>query len=256
MEVHHHPHVASHVHGKKKFKEYFLEFLMIFLAVTLGFFAENIRENFVEHKMQKEYILSFYEDIKTDTAKISGVIAFDQNKIDIFSTIAACYDSFSKNITTAPCMLNLIKNTTTNRPFQMTDRTLKQLDNTGGYRLLLKEDADSIIKYQSAFNLLQDLQATIFQEAQDNVRNTYNIVINFKANLQMKQSKPGTGLDFPDRDITAPLLSSNDKALFNKYFNELLLYNRIIISQQRLLNVLKHQQIALIEYFKSKYHFE
>jgi len=39
MEVHHHPHVE-----KKGFKEYFLEFLMIFLVVTLGFIAENIRE--------------------------------------------------------------------------------------------------------------------------------------------------------------------------------------------------------------------
>ena len=64
MEVHHHPHVA-----KKNFKEYFLEFLMIFLAVTLGFIAENIRESFTEHRQQKEYIVSFYEDLKTDTIK-------------------------------------------------------------------------------------------------------------------------------------------------------------------------------------------
>ena len=41
MEVHHHPKP-----GKKNFKEYFLEFLMIFLAVSLGFFAEQIREDF------------------------------------------------------------------------------------------------------------------------------------------------------------------------------------------------------------------
>jgi hypothetical protein len=40
MEVHHHPHVE-----KKNFKDYFLEFVMIFLAVTLGFIAENIRED-------------------------------------------------------------------------------------------------------------------------------------------------------------------------------------------------------------------
>ena len=40
MEVHHHPQVE-----KKNLKEYLLEGLMIFIAVTLGFFAENIREN-------------------------------------------------------------------------------------------------------------------------------------------------------------------------------------------------------------------
>src|SRR5215471_21784226 len=51
MEVHHHPHVE-----KKNFKEYFLEFVMIFLAVTLGFFAENIREHFVDKAHEQEYI--------------------------------------------------------------------------------------------------------------------------------------------------------------------------------------------------------
>ena len=40
MEVHHH---ASH-HGPKKWKEYITEFLMLFTAVTLGFLAENLRE--------------------------------------------------------------------------------------------------------------------------------------------------------------------------------------------------------------------
>ena len=53
MEVHHHPHV-----GKKGFIEYFLEFLMIFLAVTMGFFAENMREDFTEKKVARQYIES------------------------------------------------------------------------------------------------------------------------------------------------------------------------------------------------------
>ena len=51
MEVHHHPRVE-----KKNFKEYVLEFLMIFLAVTLGFFAENIREHFVNSEKEKNYM--------------------------------------------------------------------------------------------------------------------------------------------------------------------------------------------------------
>jgi len=63
MEVHHHPRVE-----RKGFKEYFLEFLMIFLAVTLGFFAENIRENITESSRAKEYARLLYDDLKLDTA--------------------------------------------------------------------------------------------------------------------------------------------------------------------------------------------
>ena len=251
MEVHHHPHVE-----KKNFKEYFLEFLMIFLAVTMGFFAEQIRESFVERSHEKEYIQSFYEDLHSDTAKISVIIAFDQNKIDAFNTISGCYDSVSKNIMNASCMLSLIKKSFTNLPFQMTDRTLKQLANAGGYRLLRKEDADNITKYQGAFNLLEDFQTTVFQEAQDNVRNTYNQVVNFRANVLMKQLKPVKGLDTSDKDITGPLLFSDDKVLLNKYFNELLEYDKVTNVQQEKLKLLKDNQIRLINYFKNKYHFQ
>ena len=67
MEVHHHPDLH---HKKKNFKEYFLEFLMIFLAVTMGFFAENIRENYVEHKSAREYASLLIEDLATDTVEL------------------------------------------------------------------------------------------------------------------------------------------------------------------------------------------
>ncbi len=250
MEVHHHPHVE-----KKGFKEYFLEFIMIFLAVTLGFIAENIRESFKEHSLRKEYVRSFYEDLKTDTAKISAVIAFDQTKNDAFNTIAACYDSISKGMTNS-CELNLLFNSIRDWPFQMTDRTIKQLANTGGFRLLEKADADSIIVYQNAFALLQDFQSTIFQEAQDNVRNTYNRIANFKVNVAIKLSNTGTSLYLSGKDNTTTQLFLGDTPLLNEYFNELLVYSRIILSQQEQLVKLKQEQIVLLEYFKKKYHFE
>jgi hypothetical protein len=65
MEVHHHPKVE-----KKNFKEYFLEFLMIFLAVTMGFFAENIREDLTNSKKEKQYMVLLEQDLKKDTAAL------------------------------------------------------------------------------------------------------------------------------------------------------------------------------------------
>ncbi|HSV10899.1 MAG TPA: hypothetical protein VLI68_09025, partial [Hanamia sp.] len=63
MEVHHHPHVE-----KKNFKEYFLEFLMIFLAVTLGFIAENIRQNISDKEHVQLLSEQLVHDLKKDTA--------------------------------------------------------------------------------------------------------------------------------------------------------------------------------------------
>ena len=71
MEVHHPHHHSGHV--KKKFQEYLSEFLMLFAAVTLGFFAENMREHYVEREREHQYMQSFYEDLKRDTTEIHSV---------------------------------------------------------------------------------------------------------------------------------------------------------------------------------------
>ena len=44
---------------------------MLFLAVTLGFFVENQREHFLEHKREKKLIADMLEDIKRDSTYLS-----------------------------------------------------------------------------------------------------------------------------------------------------------------------------------------
>jgi hypothetical protein len=60
MEVHHHPDLH---HKRKHFREYVLEFFMIFLAVTMGFFAESIREHFVESRNTRQYLRTFKQEL-------------------------------------------------------------------------------------------------------------------------------------------------------------------------------------------------
>lgn len=253
METHAH---NLHKAPGNKFWHYFFEFFMLFIAVFCGFLAENFRERQVEKERGRQYIESFYEDLKTDTTRISAFKKFGDDKIEGLSNIAGCYDTVSKNVKATSCMLDLVKNTTFNRPFLPIDRTLKQLANAGGFRLLQKEDADSIVRYEKRINQLEDFQRTIYQEAQNNVRSTYNLLIDFKANNQMLKIQPGQGLLNFNKEVTMPILFSDDKMLLNKYFNELYLYYRVTISQQKILMDLKKSQTLLIEFFKNKYHFE
>jgi hypothetical protein len=240
MEVHHHPHVE-----KKGFKEYFLEFLMIFLAVTMGFFAESLRENINDRAKAKEYIQSFYEDLKTDTAKISEILHFDDEKINGLSNISNCYDTVSQNTQSASCMFRIVKNTLSNMPFQITDRTLQQLVNAGGFRLLEKQDADSITRYLKDFNYIRDFQSTGYQQAEDEVRKTFGQLINVKATFQLLNP-----------EIKGELLFSHDKALLNEYFNELIKYDAFTNAQRKLLKGFRNNQIQMIGFFRNKYHFE
>src|SRR5664279_4635770 len=173
MEVHHHPHVE-----KKGFKEYFLEFIMIFLAVMLGFFAENLRERMKDREQGEQYIQSLVEDLESDTTKIDDIIRFDEAKITVLNSMYQCYDTVSNNLRATSCMGVLIKYSKVNRPFLFNDRTIAQLDNAGGFRLLQKEDADSILAYERLYRNARDFETTIFQGAQDNVRNTLNELAN------------------------------------------------------------------------------
>lgn len=70
MEVHH-PHHPAH---KKKWSEYMLEFFMLFTAVTLGFFAENVRENLSDREKEKAIIESLKEDLIKDTVQLHYLI--------------------------------------------------------------------------------------------------------------------------------------------------------------------------------------
>ena len=84
MEVHH------HTHHPKKWKEYITEFLMLFLAVSLGFIAENIREEqVVEH--QTESVLSqLRQELILDTAQLNSIKKAHE-KLDSATSFIAYY---------------------------------------------------------------------------------------------------------------------------------------------------------------------
>ena len=89
MEVHH----AHHPAHKKKISEYFLEFFMLFFAVTLGFFAENQREHYIEGLREKQYMESFLEDIAQDKVQIAKTIDYTTTQIKYLDTAINIFTS-------------------------------------------------------------------------------------------------------------------------------------------------------------------
>ena len=66
MEVHHHS------HHPKKWKEYISEFLMLFLAVSLGFLAENIREEQIIEHQTESVLAQLRLELMLDTTLLSN----------------------------------------------------------------------------------------------------------------------------------------------------------------------------------------
>ena len=166
MEVHHHPDLH---HKPKPWKEYFLEFVMIFLAVTLGFFAENIREHFVEKKKEKDVISSFKAELKKDTARLNSIITV------YYPTHIHWTDSLIKLVNSSELKGNeqkfflAIANATVWQIYATPEIALNTLKNSGYFNLLENDELkseilgyDGIVKsFTNYSNFLSNVQHSV-----------------------------------------------------------------------------------------------
>jgi hypothetical protein len=168
MEVHHHAHdpAAPH-HHKKNWKNYFWEFLMLFLAVFCGFLAEYQLEHLIEVQREKKFIASYIEDLKSDTAFISDYINRKQQKIADNDSLIYYLNATDPNAN-GQRIYFYARQLTRRYNFFPSDGTIKQLKNSGGFRLIRKQQvSDSISSYdKSVENILltQNIQTSELAE--------------------------------------------------------------------------------------------
>ena len=55
------------VSPKKKWYVYFIDFIMLFVAVTLGFLAENVRDQQTDKNREISYLKNVHEDLLNET---------------------------------------------------------------------------------------------------------------------------------------------------------------------------------------------
>ena len=142
MEVHHHPDLH---HNKKYFREYFLEFIMIFLAVTLGYFAENVREGFKDHKQVVQSMKSLRQDLSADVAMYDSSIMVNLNYCRMIDTMISLLYSGKE---TGRVYFLARRLTIGTGIFTPNSKTFEQLKSTGGLRLIENQNnLDSINNY-------------------------------------------------------------------------------------------------------------
>ena len=238
MEVHAHTHTP-----RKKWTHYFWEFLMLFFAVFCGFLAEYQLEHQIEKDRAKQYILSFFDDLKYDTSHFTQVINSYKKKEEILKFISACHDSVLLKIPCKTCLNKLYNNSKGFYELRTSDRTLQQLKNAGGLRLLKSGDADSIIAYDNLIRGYKVDETTSFQETQTAIRDISSELFNYAV------VKDGI---FTEGD----LFITDDKITINKYFNTLNRYAKISVLYIQKLEKLKSEAVNIMNYFNRKYSIE
>jgi hypothetical protein len=153
MEVHHHS------HHPKKWKEYITEFIMLFAAVTLGFFAENQREHYIENLREVQYMQSLMEDLSRDKFDVNESIKFTNTQITYYDTAIAL---LTQNNWTPDNVKQLYRASLKlggSRPTTFVDRTSAQL-RAGGMRIVRnKKVATLLAEYWQRIDQLNDFEA-------------------------------------------------------------------------------------------------
>ena len=154
MEVHHHTHSS---HEKRNWKSYAWEFLMLFLAVFCGFLAEYFLEHRIEKEKGKQYVQSMIEDMRSDSAKIERtLVRIKKQKLGLDSLSLLFSNPPNSDSIIKRMYFLMIKNTLNTYSISFTKRTIAQLRNSGGMRLIPnKTSADEITSYSE---LVDDIE--------------------------------------------------------------------------------------------------
>ena len=244
MEVHH-PHHPTH---KKNWSEYITEFIMLFAAVTLGFFAENIREHYIEKQREIKYIQNIHQDLQKDIKEVDAtVIMINEKQLLADSLFAQIKDNSIAN--DLPAFYYYIKNLSFRRIFENSSNGFTQLKTSGGLRLIENNELiDKIQDYTNNLNRTLTLQDNNENNGQK-YHEKYSRILNAVTSIEMNESQilSSQSTDKKNRFLKPanprPLVS-NKKEDLNELYN--IIYNIINRNKYFKNRLLEVKQSAII----------
>lgn len=140
----------------KLWGNYFKEFLMLFLAVFLGFWVENQRQDREDRQTEKTFMTSLLAELAEDSLKLVEGIRQNQMKQKGFDSLILAIEQ-PLPLTDSSLHLSYYlqrRYTGSNQSVRLSERTMKQLHSTGGFRHIQNQAA--LGHYQEYLNRLND----------------------------------------------------------------------------------------------------
>lgn len=243
MEVHAHTHTA-----RKKWTHYLWEFFMLFLAVTAGFFVENQREHMVEHRREKEFMVSLVKDLESDTAQFSRIRVYRLDRLrNIDSAIIFFLDH--PGLSVPATGYTLAAKLFGHVSFFQNSGTLDQLKSSEGLRLIRQRSVvDSIQSYDQQIKrlALRDIYETNFMVEQTKV------LQNLFDGRELLRLYADTTFDKNPPTPSAPV--EIDGQYVNEYLNGLKTFQLLVKLDMDLQTAIKNKAVMLIDLIKKEYH--
>lgn len=144
---------------RHRIADYFLQFLMTFLGVSLGFFADNLREQWADERTEQSYLQSMLADLKQDTSRLNFSIRSKAVKRKKLDTLLMFLSSPERERHTGRIHY-LLRYATLREPFYGNEGTIRQLENEGGFRIIRNRELVRLLNdYVSAKAKVSDIQS-------------------------------------------------------------------------------------------------
>lgn len=247
MEVHH-PH-----HIPKAFKEYITEFLMLFTAVTLGFFAENLREHYIEKEREEKFIQIVHEDLINDISSLNKIIRIYQQRLKREDTLIQLLSNPDFQHTND--LYYLARLNSMRLFFHHSKNGFQQLKNAGGLRLI--ENINVIKKIQSYENSIEDLEdiQLLTESILMNYREKMTTIFDGRIFKEMILNPSATEITARiKRPTNNPPFFKTDKADFNDLLIKSLYVNSNNFGILNRSKILLNEALELDQLLKQHYH--
>jgi hypothetical protein len=151
---------------KKKWKEYLIDFMMLFVAVTLGFYAENLRDQHNEKNREISYLKNVHEDLIVDLTQLEFVTLVNQNRLLLLDSLILEINKADPDL---PSLYYFIRNLVLRTTFESSHMGLDQIKTAGGLRLIQNNNIISgIQQYErllNSANKLEELRERMLEQA-------------------------------------------------------------------------------------------
>lgn len=211
MEVHH-PHHIAH---KKKWNEYILEFIMLFVAVSLGFLAENLREQQIEKHREISYLQNVHEDLQLDFSTIDTVIISNNVRLAALDTFFA---RFKAGLASNEEVYFYIRNLALRSTFESSHIGFDQIKSAGGLRMVKNKSITSGIqeyeKMLSSIEKLEELRDRTLEQGRFKMAKVFDAKILYDMSIQQVDGI----IRFP-KPIKTDNVMQKDPAALNELIN-------------------------------------
>ena len=121
------------VSPKKKWYVYFIDFIMLFVAVTLGFLAENVRDQQTDKNREISYLKNVHEDLLVDINRFEFVMSSNNWRLLMLDSLHMEINKVSPDL---PSLYYYIRNLAVRTTFESSHLGLDQIKASGGFRLI------------------------------------------------------------------------------------------------------------------------